>query len=377
MGLESFTNSSSSNDEVIKANTSSASSNNIGGNSSEYKSAVDKDISKYIDAASSMKEQSGEWPSKSYWNNHKDEYGISTWGGDLEEQIGVSFNNLLLLSGATPLDIHWQDLDEHYIDASLYLAASVYGNDFTAKDLQNTPGLVHTDLVKRVTGDTFSQRKDKLQLPSQKKKWEREKVIDVLNDKFNSNEEISRTKVNARCPFSEAVIKRFGDGKFSRGIEELGFNLTTEQETFAESHKKKNGVPTKVFKLIKSEQGYIQEADGYIYMLQLEYNDSDYYYIGKTVDIVHRMTRHKRNGGNVRSYVNINGKTKSTQNIDFDIDILAIKSLDKEESETEEEFDARLSRLERLKYNQACKKEKIEVNDDVIEMSYDKLLGGK
>jgi len=268
-------------------------------------------------------------------------------------------------------------LDEHYIDASLHLAASVYGEDFTSMDIQNTPGLVHSDIIKRVTGDTFSERKEKLGLSSQRKGWKRKNVIEILDNEFNSNEEISRTKVNARCPFSETVIKRFGDGKFSRGLQDLGFSLTTEQQTFAESHKRKDGVPTEVFNLIKSKEGYVQEADGYIYMLQLTHSGSEYYYIGKTIDIVHRISRHKRNGGSVSSYVNINSETKSTQNIDFDIEILAIKSLYKEDDETEEDFDARLSRFERLKYNQACKKEKIEVNGEVIEMSYDKLLGGK
>lgn len=376
MGLEEFTNESIDEEDVIEVNADDSKDSS---DDSGLQSSVDYDISEYKEAVVGMLKETGEWPSKNYWNENKNEYGVTTWATDLENQAGVGFTNLLLLSGATPLDIHWQELDNNYIDASMYLAASVYGEDFTAMDMQNTNGLVHTDIVKRVTGDTFNERKEKLNFDKNLEvRWNREDVIEQIDNNFNHGEEISRTKLNDRCDFSESVVKRFGEGKYVKGLKNLGFSITSDQDTFSDSHSSiGETVNEEAASMYKSLDNYDPDADGYIYILELTHSSEKYYYIGSTIEINHRITRHLRQNGSTSSVIKLDGEIANSQDVNFDVQLLGISPMYINSDESKDDFGGRLLMQERLKYNEACSRGKLPTKDGVIELPHEKLLGGK
>jgi len=360
MGLESFKNS---------IHSSNSSDDNDKKDSKKLRKCIE--YNKYLCNKLTDDVLNRQWASESDWNSNRDEYGINVRAENLKRDVGFTLNQIHVKSGAHPAELTGTQWRTECIDASLYWAYEYIGGDFTSNELDKYWWLPSDIQIKNTTGDTVNERRTHLELGHNVRfdldKDEVKAKIDSLIEQNNIDIIKSQHIDDADVVFSSSLISsRFGDGSFTQGLNNLGYDSSN-----ISSSKSNGSVIKEIRSTLHEKSKYNDNADGYIYTLELT-NDKfgKFIYVGSVSydkSLVSRLREHKLVGCQTSQRVIIDSDVVNTDNLDFDVKIHEVESYYQYEKSVDK-FNSRIEALEDKKY-----KKKISNSDAHM----NKVLGGK
>jgi hypothetical protein len=340
------------------------------------------EVSDAVDAIIKAKEKLGEWPTVKEYDSVKNEIGYSTRGSHFKRQTGYTFNEIKEKAGAGSEGIttHSNDLEDWEVIHIFISAVNEYGTDLTYRQLRSNTSISEMTISERFDM-TFNEFKDYLFVSKNNiQNISRKEIKKSLDKHFNENETITSTKISSRCNFNDATVRyKFGQGSLVDALTELGYSVSSRQVSSSNSHKDKDSYMQRAKRQVGQIDDYKENADGYIYLLQCNRvsDNETFYYIGKSSknsSLVGRIGKHLTYDGHFSGPNKDGAMSKETE---FNIQLIAVNSVNQKQNESDEEFDDRLHNMERLKYNEACSRGKLPTKDGVIELPHEKLLGGK
>ena len=294
-------------------------------------------------------------PTSKDWEQLKDNCNISTSGDNLGIQANTSLTKVYLELGIHPTRLNFTSWNRAAIKSSLSLADQHF-DQVTPETLNNhdwLPSDVHINNIFNCSLDEIlpevSIHRNNQSLPED----EIYSQLNTLDKKLDSC--ISAADINNSecCEFTFGVIAlRFGDGSFIDGMEKLGFEVNDKQKQGRGSYNSNNSILCSIRDELENIDNYDNNADGYVYIINAQYNNISIYYVGETAQIVHRLYGHVRNNLRCNEELLIDDEFKKLSNIDFSIKIHKVLSI---YAEDENKLDQKLSYQERLERNKLCK----------------------
>jgi len=360
MGLESFKNS---------IHSSNSSNNNNEKDSKKVKKCIEYDkylCNKLTDGAINR-----QWASESDWNSNREEYGINVRAENLKRDVGFTLNQIHVKSGAHPTELTGTCWCTECIDASLYWAYEYIGDSFTSNELDRYWWLPSDIQIKNTTGDTVNERRSHLELGHNVRfdldKDEVKAKIDILIEENDIDIIKSQHIDDADVVFSSSLISlRFGDGSFTQGLKNLGYDSSN-----IHSSKSNGSVIKEIRSTLCEKSKFDDDADGYIYTLELTNNKfGKFMYVGSIgydKSLASRLREHKLVRCQTSQRIIIDSDVVNTDNLDFDVKIHEVESY-YQCDETVDSFNSRIEALEDKKYKNIISDSDIQIN---------KVIGGK
>lgn len=183
-------------------------------------------------------------------------------------------------------------------------AVSKYGKDVTTKEILNDDELLTRNAIENATGMRFNEVKRYLGLTAnQEKDISKQSVIEELK---RLEPPLKVNKVNRECSFGHTVVSKYGDGSYTRGLEELGFETTSIQH-ITSNHKSQYSKRAR--DMLDRHESYNSDDSAYVYVLRLMTNsETEWFYIGKVNEdssMHRRLTSHLVNDGDFTKELNV------------------------------------------------------------------------
>jgi len=305
----------------------------------------------------------GKFPdNRDQFDEFGDEVGISTNATYIKKSTGITYTEAIEKAGADKSEVNvatHDGYDEWEAYFHTLICANRNGVDFTQSQLDSDKSLMTRKHVEDLTDMKMNSVKDLLGLEKNLNyDLNKENVIEQLNDCFNDSEDITKAKLNNRCSFSAGLVqKRFGNGSFINGLDKLGFDYSTIQESISKGNKVHNSNYSKAKSLTK-DFDYDEEADGFVYLLECIDGNVSHYYVGNIKEkqtITNRLISHIQRGGDFTIFKRVDGNYTKIDRYSFnwDIRLKAVHEIYKDINETSEEFSERVDGLEWKKYQHA------------------------
>lgn len=212
----------------------------------------------------------GESPTMTQWNEYREDIGVTSASESLKKRVGLTYNEIKEEAGVKTHKKH-NSRERSLTDVvdSFIKAKDRYGEDFTARDMRSDSELMSPRTVKVSTGHTFNE-------------WR----------------------------------------------EFLGFGINQKEESGGTKYGTCSSYVTNRLNHIDS---YDPEADGYVYLLRCVNNGLSVFYIGSSIDMHSRASRHVVSGGDFTGIVKHSGEYIDVTNIDFDVELVAVSSIYEED----------------------------------------------
>lgn len=297
------------------------------------------------------------WPSSKEWNSNKD-YFTTVYYSNISQNTKLTSKDVYSKAGAHPAKLEWNDRYEYKIIADMYYAALLYGEDFTARQLNSKSGLTSNTMIKKKLGIKFNELKSDLSFNiNQYRDHTKSDVRDILEEEFDGKETITYRAIDNRCDDISAgmITNRFGEGSLSKGLRDIGID---ESQISTKSGGTGNG-PLKKAKSQLEDLDYSSKADGFIYLLKCTtHSNKKVHYVGsvgKDKSLAKRIEQHIRSGGQFQANKEVNGSYKILKREEFnwDVEVISVTGIYKENM-TNEEFKQHLLSIEMRKHNEAC-----------------------
>lgn len=180
---------------------------------------------------------------------------------------------------------------EAYLD--VLKGASKYGKNLTVKDVLDDSQLMSRNAIENATDMKFNEVKKHLGLAvNQEKNIPKQRVINELEE---IEYPLKVNKVNKKCSFSHKVVSKYGDGSYTRGLENLGFS-TNDIQSITSNYKSDYSERARV--MLDNLDSYDSDNSSYVYVLKLVTNDgSDWFYVGK---VNNNSSMHRRLSSHLR-----------------------------------------------------------------------------
>jgi hypothetical protein len=299
------------------------------------------------------------WPSSKEWNVNKD-YFTSIYRSNISQNTSLTSKDIYCKAGAHPAKLNWNNRNEYKVYGDMYYAALLYGDDFTAKQLNSKSGLTSNHMIKKSLGLTFNELKDDLSFKVNRySDLTKNKVSSILSKKFNEKEIITYRKINNKCDdiSGSMVANRFGDGSLAKGLRELGVD---ESQISSKNATTENNY-SRLCRNQLNELDYDEKADGYVYLLRCitDIEENAYYVgsVGNNKSLVKRIEQHMRMGGDFKANKKIEDSycVLKREEFSWGIEIMSITEVYKQEM-SQGKFKEHISSIEMRKHNELCSK---------------------
>lgn len=326
-----------------------------------------------VQASNDISELIGEWPSEKQWNENKWQIGVSITYSDMLDKLDITEKELYLKAKAVPpeVDSTYCYNGRYKSFGDMYYAAAIFGPDFIDGHLSDHQSLVGSSALTRRTNMTLNEMKEYLpELDANQSVTSKSEVKKELKKLSESKGfPITMKDVNKYCSFSAGTVSKFSDDyTFTSGLKEL------DMYSYEQGGKKDINTGNNaryVRDRLEEVDGYDSNSSAYVY--HLIFNSDNYgkfHYIGKVGNnspLVGRLTTHINRNGQTRKKVIIDGNVVDTSEIDFEVvinDIISINS----DTDDNEKINDKAKAVEDKKFKELC------VNNNIDES---KVIGGR